>query len=379
MKSVSIIAIGVFALIALCSSVPVVDQQIEAQARLDIYNDFLAGLFSGLVGTTFGSVSNFLNQLISENVLNVGKRDLEQARVDVLTFLYDNILQDFFSGLVSNTFGHLTNTLNGLISTNPLGLGKRDAETDLSARVDILSFLYDNILQDFFSGLVTNTFSHLGNTLNGLISTNPLGLGKRAADGVNIFQFLYENVVADLFGGLASNTANYLQGALQGLLNKPLGIGKRADGVNIFQFLYENVVADLFGGLASNTANYLQGALQGLLNKPLGIGKRSAEIQQAEQTIAQAISTLIEKFKAFAHQAVTVAMVDKQKLVELIKANIADIKAIVANLAKQLSTLIPSTIVNEVSHVLAALQSVLVFWTSGLGGSLGPVIGPFPQ
>jgi hypothetical protein len=282
MKSVSIIAIGVFALIALCSSVPVVDQQIEAQARLDIYNDFLAGLFSGLVGTTLGSASNFLNQLINENVLNVGKRDVDQARAGIFTFLYDNILQDFFSGLVTNTFGHVTNTLNGLISTNPLGLGKRNVEGDLAARVDILSFLYDNILQDFFSGLVSNTFGHLTNTLNGLITTNPLGLGKR-----------------------------------------------------------------------------------------------SVSIQQVQETIAQTLTTLIEKFKGFAHQAVAAASINQQKLAELIKANIADIKAIVANLAKQLSTLIPSTIVDQVSHALAALQSVLIFWTSGLGGSLGPVIGPF--
>jgi len=336
MKSVSIIAIGVFALIALCSSVPVVDQQIEAQARLDIYNDFLAGLFSGLVGTTFGSVSNFLNQLINENVLNVGKREVDQARFDALTFLYDNILQDFFSGLVSNTFGHLTNTLNGLISTNPLGLGKRDVEGDLAARVDFLSFLYDNILQDFFSGIVSNTFGHLTNTINGLITTNPLGLGKR-----------------DVEGDLAAR-------------------------VDFLSFLYDNILQDFLSGIVTNTFGHLTNTLTGLITtNPLGLGKRSASIQQVQETIAQTITTLIQKFKAFAHQAVVAALINQQKLAELIKANIADIKAIVANLAKQLSTLIPSTIVDQVSHALAALQSVLIFWTSGLGGSLGPVIGPF--
>jgi len=280
MKSVSIIAIAIFALVVVCSSVPIADQQAEAEARLDIYNDFLSGLFTGLVQTTFGSVSNFLNQLITEN---------------------------------------------------PLGLGKRDVEGDLESRVNALSFLYDNILQDLFSGLVTNTFTSIGNTLTNLIQTNPLGIGKRA-DGLN---------------------------------------------VNIFQFLYDNVVSDLFGGLASNTANYFQNALNNLLNKPFGgIGKRSVDIQQAQTIISQTVSTLIQKFKTFARQAVS-SWNDRQKLNQLVQDNIADIKSTVTHLAQQLSQLIPSTITNEVTQILALLQSTLVYWTSGLGGSLGPVIGPF--
>jgi hypothetical protein len=147
-----------------------------------------------------------------------------------------------------------------------------------------------------------------------------------------------------------------------------------------FQFLYDNVVADLFGGLASNTANYLQNSLNNLLNKPFGgLGKRSVDIQQAQTIIAQTISKLVQKFKTFAHQAVS-SWNDPQKLNQLIQDNIADIKSAVAQLAHQLSSLIPSTISTEVTQVLALLQSVLVFWTSGLGGSLGPVIGPFvPQ
>jgi hypothetical protein len=329
MKSVSIIAIAIFAFIALCSSAPVVDQQTEAEARIDIYNDFLAGLFSGLVQTTFGTVSNFLNQLITENPLGVGKREIEQSRIDLLSFLYDNILQEFLSGIVSNTFNTASNALQNLIQTNPLGVGKRNAEEDLVARINILTFLYDNILQEFFTGIVTNTFTTAGNALQNLIETNPLG------------------------------------------------IGKRAEGINIFQFLYDNIVADLFGGLASNTANFLQNSLQNLLDKPFGIGKRSVNIQQAKEIIAQTVSTLIEKFKTFARQAITLVN-DRQKLTEFVKSNIADIKATVANLAQQLSQLIPSAITTEITQVLAMLQSVLVFWTSGLGGSLGPVIGPFP-
>jgi hypothetical protein len=334
MKSVSIVAIAIFALVAVCSSIPIVNQkaELEALARFDVYNDFLSGLFSGLVQTTFGSVSGFINQLITENPLNIGKRDAEDdvtARINALSFLYDNILQDLFSGLVTNTFGSITSTLNNLIQTNPLNIGKRDAEDDVTARINALSFLYDNILQDLFSGLVTNTFGSISNTLNHLIQTNPLNIGKRAA------------------------------------------------GINIFQFLQENNLADLFGGLASSTANYLQNSLQTLLNKPLGIGKRSVSIEQAQTIIVETISTLVQKFKTFATQAVAAAVNDRQKLVELVKNTIADIKATVAQLAQQLSQLIPSAIANEVTEILALLQSTLVFWTSGLGGSLGPVIGPF--
>ncbi|CAF1243907.1 unnamed protein product [Adineta ricciae] len=376
MKSVSIIAVAIFALVALSSSAPVAQQQAQ-DTRIDIYNDFLSGLFSGLVSTTFGTVSNFLNQLISENPLGVGKRSVQDdiaARVDILSFLYDNILQDLFSGIVTNTFTTATNALNNLIQTNPLGLGKRDVQGDLAARVDILSFLYDNILQDLFSGIVTNTFSTAANALNNLIQTNPLGLGKRAALDINIFQFLYDNVIADLFGGLTSNTANYLQNSLNNLLNKPLGKRAALD-INIFQFLYDNVIADLFGGLASNTANYLQNSLNNLLNKPLAnVGKRSVNIQQAQELIAQSVSTLVQQFKTFAKQAIA-TFNDRQKFVELVKENIAVIKTTVAALAQQLAQIIPAEITNEISEGLALLQSVLLFWTSGLAGSLGPVIG----
>jgi len=331
MKFLSIIAIAAVALIAVCSSAPVANEQVDTEGRIDIYNDFLAGLFSGLVQTTFGSISSFLNQLINENVLGVGKREVDESRVDILTFLYDNIFQNFFSGIVSNAFNEAANALQNLITTNPLGIGKRDAGDDLAARVDILTFLYDNILQGFFSGIVSNAFNEAGNALLNLIQTNPLGVGKRALDSrANIFQFLYDNVLGELFGSLASNTANYLQNALNDLLNGPFEL----------------------------------------------LGKRSVDIQQAQAIVTQTVSTLIQKFKNFAHQAVA-SWNDREKLNQLVKDAIADIKATVAHLAQQLSQIIPTAITNEVSEVLAMLQSVLTFWTSGLAGSLGPVIGPF--
>jgi cell fate (sporulation/competence/biofilm development) regulator YmcA (YheA/YmcA/DUF963 family) len=283
MKSLSIVAIAVFALIALCSSVPVDNQQVEPEARLDFYNDFLANLLQGLVQTTLGTASNFLNQLITEN---------------------------------------------------PLGVGKRDAEDDLAARVDALSFIYDNILQQLFSGLVTNTFGTISNTLTNLIQTNPLGVGKRALGlSVNPLQFLYDNVVAEFFGDLASNTAGYLQNALNNLLSKP----------------FQN----------------------------LNLGKRSVNLQQAQTLVTETVSALIQKFKTFARQAVAVWNTDRQKFTELVKDSIDNIKATVAKLADQLSELIPSAITTEVSEVLATLRSVLVYLTSGLAGSLGPVIGAF--
>ncbi|CAF0850465.1 unnamed protein product [Adineta ricciae] len=384
MKSVSIIAVAIFALVALSSSAPVAQQQVQ-DTRIDIYNDFLSGLFSGLVSTTFGTVSNFLNQLIAENPLGVGKRSVQDdvaARVNILSFLYDNILQDLFSGIVTNTFSTATNALNNLIQTNPLGIGKRDVEGDLAARVNILSFLYDNILQDLFSGIVTNTFTTATNALNNLIQTNPLGIGKRDVEGdlaarVDILSFLYDNILQDLFSGIVTNTFSTAANALNNLIQtNPLGLGKRAAlDVNIFQFLYDNVIADLFGGLASNTANYLQNSLNNLLNKPFAnVGKRSVNIQQAQELIAQSVSTLVQQFKTFAKQVIA-TFNDRQKFAELVKENVAVIKTTVAALAQQLAEIIPAEITNEISEGLALLQSVLVFWTSGLAGSLGPVLG----
>jgi predicted transcriptional regulator len=384
MKYLSIIAIALFGLVALCSSVPVVNQQVEEEARLDIYNDFLAGLFSGLVSTTFTSVSNFFNQLISENPLGVGKRNAQDelaARVNIFQFLYDNILQELLTSIVGNTLTTATDALGNLIQT---GIGKRNAQDELAARVNIFTFLYDNILQDLFSGIVTNTFTTATNAINNLIQTNPLGLGKRDVQGdlaarVDVLTFLYDNIFQQLFSGIVSNTFTTATNALNNLIQtNPLGIGKRAArlDVNIFQFLYDNIVAQLFGDLASNTASFLQNSLNDLLNKPFGtLGKRSVEIQQAQALVAQTVPILIQKFKTFAQQAVALWN-DRQKLNQLVKDNIAEIKAIVGSLTQQLSQLIPSAIITEVSEVLATLQSVLVLWTSGLGGSLGPVILP---
>jgi len=159
----------------------------------------------------------------------------------------------------------------------------------------------------------------------------------------------------------------------------PLGVGKRADGISIWSFLYDNIAADLFSGLVTNAATTLQNTLLNLIQtNPLGVGKRSINLQQAETIIVQTISTLVEHFKTFAHQAVSV-WTDKQQLAALVKATIADFKVTIGNLAKQLSVLIPSAIAGQVDQLLGSLQSMLIFWTSGLGGSLGPVIGPFPQ
>ncbi|CAF4406670.1 unnamed protein product, partial [Rotaria sordida] len=88
---------------------------------IDIYNDFLVGLFSNLVQTTFGSVSNLVNQLITENPLGIGKREIDQARIDI----YNDFLVGLFSNLVQTTFGSVSNLVNQLITENPLGIGKR--------------------------------------------------------------------------------------------------------------------------------------------------------------------------------------------------------------------------------------------------------------
>ena len=363
MKSFSIIALALVALVASSSAVPVLNQPADAaelQARIDIYNDFLAGLFSGLVQTTFGSVSNFLNQLITENPLGVGKRDVEQSRIEALTFIYENILQDLFSGLVTNAFGHLSSTLTNLIQTNPLGVGKRDIQSkdvvpvdalsfyydkliaeilaalgagnELAARVDALSFLYDNILSDLFSGLVGNTFSHLSNTLLNLIQTNPLGVGKRDAEEARI---------------------------------------------EALTFIYENILSDLFSGLVGNTFSHLSNTLLNLIQtNPLGVGKRSVDLQQIQNVLAPIASQLIEKLKKLAPQLVG-SLADPTKLAQALLGVVVEIKSAFTTLTQQLTPIVPQNLINEVSHILAAAQSTLVYWASGLGGSLGPVIGPF--
>ena len=304
------------ALIALSSSSPLLNQQTlgNIQAGLSTYEEVLQSIFPNLIAPLLHAIDKTINQFIQvyRPMLN-GRAE----GVNVFQFLYENIVADLFGGLASNTANYLQNSLNNLLN-KPFGIGKRDLQGDLVARVNALSFLYDNILQDLFSGLVTNTFGTIGNALNNLIQTNPLG------------------------------------------------IGKRAEGVNIFQFLYENIVADLFGGLASNTANYLQNSLNNLLNKPFGIGKRSIDVFPT-------VAILTEKIRVFFRQAVSV-LHDRPQLTQLIQTLVADIKATVADLAEQLSQIIPSAVTNQVSQVLAGLQSMLIFWTSGLAGSLGPVL-----
>jgi len=92
----------------------------------------------------------------------------------------------------------------------------------------------------------------------------------------------------------------------------------------------------------------------------------------------QTISTLVQQFQTFVHQALS-SLADKQKLATLIKTTIANIKVTIGQLAEKLAVLIPSEIAAQVDQVLGNLQSMLIFYTSGLAGSLGPVIGPFPQ
>ncbi|CAF3447185.1 unnamed protein product [Rotaria sp. Silwood1] len=230
MKSVSIIAIGVFALFALCSSAPVANQQAELQTRLDFYNDFLAGFLSNIVQTTVGSVSGLLNQLITENPLGVGKREIDQSRID----FYNDFLAGFLSNIVQTTVGSVSGLLNQLITENPLGVGKRDVESDLAARFNIGTFLYDNILQQLFSGVTTNALNTLGSTLTNLIQTNPLGVGKRDVESdlaarFSIADFLYDNILQQLFSGVTTNALNTLGSTLTNLIQtNPLGVGKRA-------------------------------------------------------------------------------------------------------------------------------------------------------
>ena len=388
MKSVSIVAL--FALVALCASIPVVEQSAatDLQARVDIYNDFLSGLFSNLVSTTFGSVSNFLNQLIAENPLGVGKRSAEDelaTRISIFSFLYDNILQDFFSGLVTNTFGTISGTLNNLIETNPLGIGKRSAENDLAARISIFSFLYDNILSDFFSGLVTNTFSTATNALTNLIQTNPLGVGKREVTGdltarISALSFFYDNILQDLFSGLVSNTFGTISGTLNNLIQtNPLGWGKREisqSRVDALSFLYDNILQDFFSGLVSNTFGTITSTLTNLIQtNPLGWGKRSLNVaEQFQGILAPIAASLAQKLKSFAHQALALWN-NRPQLAQLVNDTVAEIKAIIATVAQQLSQVIPAEITNQLTQVLAGVQSMLIFWTSGLAGSLGPVLG----
>lgn len=47
------------------------------------------------------------------------------------------------------------------------------------------------------------------------------------------------------------------------------------------------------------------------------------------------------------------------------------------SLAQSLSHVIPSDLHNQVAKALGLIQTMLTFWTGGLAGSLGPVLGPF--
>lgn len=278
-----------------------------------------------LVAPIIHSIDEFLHLFIAiQPPVPIGRAD----GVNVFQFLYENIAAPLFTGLATNTANYLQGSLQALLD-KPFGIGKRHLQGDLVARMDFLSFFYDNILQGLFSDIMTNTLTTISGALNNLIQTNPLG------------------------------------------------IGKRADGVNVFQFLYDNVIADLFGGLATNTANYLQNSLQNLLNKPFGIGKRSISNSEIQSIFAAITSTLIPKLRDLMQETV-VAVWDKDqgKFLQLIATALSEIKSTMNTVAQQLFPLIPSELFNQASEILAGLQSLLIFWSSGLAGSLGPVLLP---
>jgi len=338
MKIIIVCCLSVALLATLITSVPVNNAEIEQQLRSDIgtflYENLLSNLFTGFVQTTMSSLSSFVNNIIQENPLGLGKRELEEARIDfnVGTFLYDNILSQLFSGLVTNTFSTIAGTLNHLITTNPLGVGKRSADEQSRIDFNVGTFLYDNILSQLFSGLVTNTFSTIAGTLNHLITTNPLGVGKRA---ISVWDFLYDNIAAQLFGGLVSNAANLLQ----------------------------NTLVDL------------------IQTNPLGLGRRS--LNGAQQIIEQSIAKLVAQFKLFANEALSaLASNDKQKVQTLVKSMIDYVKVNVAQLSQQLGNeligVLSSDVAEKVDKVLETLRTMFIVFSNSLG-SLGPVIGPFPQ
>ncbi|CAF1121946.1 unnamed protein product, partial [Didymodactylos carnosus] len=254
----------------------------------------------------------------------------QQSRGDVTDFIYENLLSNLFTGFVQTTMSSLSSFINNIIQTNPLGLGKRS--TDEQLRIDIGTFLYDNVLANLFSGLVNNAFGSIAGVLNNLITTNPLGVGKRA---ISIWDFLYDNIAAPLFTGLVSNTADLLQNTLVNLI----------------------------------TSN------------PLGVGRRS--LNSAQQIVEQSIAKLVAQFKLFADEALSaLANNDKQKVQALVKSMINYVKVNVAQLSQQLGNelmgAIPSDVVEKIDQVLEVLRTVFIMFSSSLG-SLGPVIGPFPQ
>jgi len=330
MKVIIVCCLSVALLATLITSVPVNNAEIEQQLRGDIadfvYENLLSNLFTGFVQTTMSSLSSFINNIIEQNPLGLGKRELDEARVNIFEFIYDNILSDLFSGLVGNTVGTLSGALNNLIA----GIGKRS--TDEQLRVDIGQFLYDNILANLFSGLVNNAFGTIAGTLNNLITTNPLGVGKRA---ISVWDFLYDNIASQLFTGLVSNTANLLQNTLVNLI----------------------------------TSN------------PLGVGRRS--LNGAQQIVEQSFAKLVAQFKLFADEALSaLANNDKQKVQALVKSMIDYVKVNVGQLSQQLGNelmgVISSDVVEKIDKVLETLRTMFIVFSSSLG-SLGPVIGPFPQ
>jgi CheY-specific phosphatase CheX len=212
-------------------------RQLE-QLRIDIfsflYDNIFQNLFTELVNGAVGTVGNLLTGLISDNPLGIGKRDLtEQQRIDILSFLYDNIFQNFFTEMVNGATSSIGNLLTGLISSNPLGIGKRDLTEQ--QRIDLLSFLYDNILQNFFTELVNGAVGTVGNLLTGLISDNPLGIGKRditeeqrAQLRIDIFSFLYDNILQNFFTELVNGAVGTVGNLLTGLISdNPLNIGRK--------------------------------------------------------------------------------------------------------------------------------------------------------
>jgi len=270
-------------------------RQLE-QLRIDIfsflYDNIFQNLFTELVNGAVGTVGNLLTGLISDNPLGIGKRDLtEQQRIDILSFLYDNIFQNFFTEMVNGATSSIGNLLTGLISSNPLGIGKRDLTEQ--QRVDILSFLYDNIFQNFFTEMVNGATSSIGNLLTGLISSNPLGIGKRDLTEeqlrIDIFSFLYDNIFQNFFTELVNGATSSIGNLLTGLISSnPLGIGKRdlteQQRIDLLSFLYDNILQNFFTELVNGAVGTVGNLLTGLISdNPLGIGKRDLTEEQRAQ------------------------------------------------------------------------------------------------
>jgi hypothetical protein len=123
MKFASIIAIIFYALIALCSSNPLVEQQPEL--RLDFTNDLIADLFSYLAQLKFGFESDYINQLITKHRIII-----EKQRLDIHSIFYNNTIADSFINLAIHTAHYLQKILNDLLSKPFTDVGMQSIDVE---------------------------------------------------------------------------------------------------------------------------------------------------------------------------------------------------------------------------------------------------------